>query len=159
AAAHAWAAGRDSGLAARIALAIEPLLVHRGPARELEALLDAALAGDLPKTLRARALRARGAARRVLGDLRASCTDLEAAREAASGLPYEVAQVLAPLGDVQRSLGRHEEAAATLDEALAAACALGDRELVGSAQRALGSFYLDRNRVREAIAPLEGACA
>src|SRR5262249_47469397 len=121
AAAHAWALVHDRPLAARIALALEPLLLHRGPARDLDAMLGAALGPDLPDALRSKVLRARGVARRVLGDMRAACTYLEAAREAAAGSPREEAEVLAPLGDVLRSLGRHEAASACLEEALARA--------------------------------------
>jgi len=153
-AAHSAALESDHQLATRAALVLEDPLVRGGPLDELERILSRSLdAGEkIARRLRARALRARGSARRIQGRLNEAREDLLAALELARGLPDErlEAVALGNLGAVDHESGRLGAAAERFGQALELFAETGNRSLEGIYRANLARAAHDLGRKAEA---------
>ncbi|WP_437333351.1 ATP-binding protein [Sorangium sp. So ce394] len=151
--------------ALRALSAIEPVLSTRGPFGAQIELLDRALAAAeaLAADLRvvARALAARGRARRLRGQAEAALEDLERARAQAAALGEAtlLSGILADLGVLHHGRRDMERARDHYEQALALHRALGDRRAEGRALGNLGALHHDERREAEAAAYYERAIA
>lgn len=145
-------------MALRGVLALEPILATRGPHEVLLDLLDQALEPaeivGVPYALRARALEARGRARRARHDLSESLIDLKDALQCARGAHDKLleARSLANIGTHYLNMDQGDLAEQLYHEALLLLDELGERRVYG---RALGFFGLlahKRGLIDEAIA-------
>ncbi|WP_437965773.1 tetratricopeptide repeat protein [Sorangium sp. So ce260] len=151
--------------ALRALSAIEPVLSTRGPFGAQLELLDRALAAAEalaadPRVV-ARALAARGRARRLRGQTDAALEDLERARAqaAALGAGALLSGILADLGVLHHGRREMERARDHYEQALALHRALGDRRAEGRALGNLGALHHDERREGEAAAYYERAIA
>ncbi|WP_441291469.1 ATP-binding protein [Sorangium sp. KYC3313] len=158
-----------SGAAAERALralgAIEPVLSTRGPFGAQLELLDRALAAAEalaadPRVV-ARALAARGRARRLRGQAEAALEDLERARAQAAALGAEalLSGIVTDLGVLHHGRRDMERARDHYAQALALHRALGDRRAEGRVLGNLGALHHDERREGEAAAYYEQAIA
>ncbi|MGK4001617.1 tetratricopeptide repeat protein [Sorangium sp. So ce1036] len=151
--------------ALRALCAIEPVLSTRGPFGAQLELLDRALAAaeELPADpgVVARALAARGRARRLRGQAEAALADLERARAQAAALGAEalLSGILADLGVLHHGRREMERARDHYEQALALHRALGDRRAEGRVLGNLGALHHDERREEEAAAYYERAIA
>ncbi|WP_437525051.1 tetratricopeptide repeat protein [Sorangium sp. So ce726] len=151
--------------ALRALCAIEPVLSTRGPFGAQLELLDRALAAAEalaadPRVM-ARALAARGRARRLRGQADAALEDLERARAqaAALGAAALLSGILADLGVLHHGRRDMERARDHYAQALALHRALGDRRAEGRVLGNLGALHHDERREGEAAAYYEQAIA
>ncbi|WP_437314998.1 ATP-binding protein [Sorangium sp. So ce385] len=151
--------------ALRALSAIEPVLSTRGPFGAQLELLDRALAAAEalaadPRVV-ARALAARGRARRLRGQAEAALEDLERARAQAAALGEAalLSGILADLGVLHHGRREMERARDHYEQALALHRALGDRRAEGRALGNLGALHHDERREAEAAAYYERAIA
>lgn len=151
--------------ALRALCAIEPVLSTRGPFGAQLELLDRALAAAEalaaePRVV-ARALAARGRARRLRGQAEAALEDLERARAQAAALGAEalLSGILADLGVLHHGRRDMERARDHYAQALALHRALGDRRAEGRVLGNLGALHHDERREAEAAAYYEHAIA
>ncbi|WP_437935764.1 ATP-binding protein [Sorangium sp. So ce341] len=151
--------------ALRALSAIEPVLSTRGPFGAQLELLDRALAAAEalaadPRVV-ARALAARGRARRLRGQAEAALEDLERARAQAAALDEAalLSGILADLGVLHHGRRDMERARDHYEQALALHRALGDRRAEGRALGNLGALHHDERREAEAAAYYERAIA
>ncbi|AGP40209.1 ATP-binding protein [Sorangium cellulosum] len=151
--------------ALRALSAIEPVLSTRGPFGAQLELLDRALAAAEalaadPRVV-ARALAARGRARRLRGQAEAALEDLERARAQAAALDEAalLSGILADLGVLHHGRRDMERARGHYEQALALHRALGDRRAEGRALGNLGALHHDERREAEAAAYYERAIA
>ncbi|WP_437809591.1 ATP-binding protein [Sorangium sp. So ce1078] len=151
--------------ALRALSAIEPVLSTRGPFGAQLELLDRALAAAEalaadPRVV-ARALAARGRARRLRGQTDAALDDLERARAQAAALGAEalLSGILADLGVLHHGRREMERARDHYEQAIALHRALGDRRAEGRALGNLGALHHDERREGEAAAYYERAIA
>ncbi|WP_437722270.1 ATP-binding protein [Sorangium sp. So ce861] len=165
AAAEAAAPRAAAERALRALSAIEPVLSTRGPFGAQLELLDRALAAAEalaadPRVV-ARALAARGRARRLRGQAEAALEDLERARAQAAALGEAalLSGILADLGVLHHGRRDMERARDHYEQALALHRALGDRRAEGRALGNLGALHHDERREAEAAAYYERAIA
>ncbi|WP_437710650.1 tetratricopeptide repeat protein [Sorangium sp. So ce448] len=151
--------------ALRALCAVEPVLSTRGPFGAQLELLDRALAAAEalaadPRVV-ARALAARGRARRLRGQAEAALEDLERARAQAAALDAEalLSGILADLGVLHHGRRDMERARDHYAQALALHRALGDRRAEGRVLGNLGALHHDERREGEAAAYYEQAIA
>ncbi|WP_437852443.1 ATP-binding protein [Sorangium sp. So ce363] len=151
--------------ALRALCAIEPVLSTRGPFGAQLELLDRALAAAEalaadPRVV-ARALAARGRARRLRGQAEAALEDLERARAQAAALGAEalLSGILADLGVLHHGRRDMERARDHYAQALALHRARGDRRAEGRVLGNLGALHHDERREGEAAAYYEQAIA
>ncbi|WP_437606819.1 tetratricopeptide repeat protein [Sorangium sp. So ce834] len=151
--------------ALRALSAIEPVLSTRGPFGAQLELLDRALAAAealaADPGVAARALAARGRARRLRGQAEAALDDLERARAQAAALGEAalLSGILADLGVLHHGRREMERARDHYEQALALHRALGDRRAEGRALGNLGALHHDERREAEAAAYYERAIA
>ncbi|WP_437502612.1 ATP-binding protein [Sorangium sp. So ce1099] len=167
AAAGAQGAGRRAAVerALRALCAVEPVLSTRGPFGAQLELLDRALAAAeqlaADPLVVARALAARGRARRLRGQAAAALEDLGRARAQAAALGAEalLSGIVADLGVLHHGRREMERAREHYEQALALHRALGDRRAEGRALGNLGALHHDERREAEAAGYYERAIA
>ncbi|WP_437620425.1 ATP-binding protein [Sorangium sp. So ce1151] len=167
AAAGPQGAGRRAAAerALRALCAVEPVLSTRGPFGAQLELLDRALAAAeqlaAAPLVVARALAARGRARRLRGQAEAALEDLGRARAQAAALGAEalLSGIVADLGVLHHGRREMERAREHYEQALALHRALGDRRAEGRALGNLGALHHDERREGEAAGYYERAIA
>ncbi|MGK3959238.1 tetratricopeptide repeat protein [Sorangium sp. So ce118] len=163
----AQGAGRRAAAerALRALCAVEPVLSTRGPFGAQLEPLDRALAAAeqlaADPLVVARALAARGRARRLRGQAEAALEDLGRARGQAAALGAEalLSGIVADLGVLHHGRREMERAREHYEQALALHRALGDRRAEGRALGNLGALHHDERREGEAAAYYERAIA
>ncbi|XXY53422.1 tetratricopeptide repeat protein [Sorangium sp. So ce269] len=163
----AQGAGRRAAAerALRALCAVEPVLSTRGPFGAQLELLDRALAAAeqlaADPLIVARALAARGRARRLRGQADAALEDLGRARAQAAALGAEalLSGIVADLGVLHHGRREMERAREHYEQALALHRALGDRRAEGRALGNLGALHHDERREGEAAGYYERAIA
>ncbi|WP_437829374.1 ATP-binding protein [Sorangium sp. So ce1153] len=163
----AAAAGRRAAAerALRALCAVEPVLSTRGPFGAQLEPLDRALAAAeqlaADPLVVARALAARGRARRLRGQAEAALEDLGRARAQAAALGAEalLSGIVADLGVLHHGRREMERAREHYEQALALHRALGDRRAEGRALGNLGALHHDERREGEAAGYYERAIA
>ena len=149
--------------AVRALLAVDPLLVTRGPfglhVELLERAIEASEGGDA--LLVARAVAARGRARHLGGNDAAAIDDLGAARDRAAALGDAAieASALTDLGVIHHRRREVDEARACYEAALARRSARGDQRAEGRLLGNLGALHHDERRFDEAKRHYERAIA
>ncbi|XYH95650.1 ATP-binding protein [Sorangium sp. So ce1128] len=151
--------------ALRALCAVEPVLSTRGPFGAQLEPLDRALAAAeqlaADPLVVARALAARGRARRLRGQAEAALEDLGRARAQAAALGAEalLSGIVADLGVLHHGRREMERAREHYEQALALHRALGDRRAEGRALGNLGALHHDERREGEAAGYYERAIA
>ncbi|WP_437753724.1 ATP-binding protein [Sorangium sp. So ce1389] len=151
--------------ALRALCAVEPVLSTRGPFGAQLEPLDRALAAAeqlaADPLVVARALAARGRARRLRGQAEAALEDLGRARAQAAALGAEalLSGIVADLGVLHHGRREMERAREHYEQALALHRALGDRRAEGRALGNLGALHHDERREGEAASYYERAIA
>ncbi|MGK3985776.1 tetratricopeptide repeat protein [Sorangium sp. So ce136] len=151
--------------ALRALCAVEPVLSTRGPFGAQLEPLDRALAAAeqlaADPLVMARALAARGRARRLRGQAEAALEDLGRARAQAAALGAEalLSGIVADLGVLHHGRREMERAREHYEQALALHRALGDRRAEGRALGNLGALHHDERREGEAAGYYERAIA
>ena len=157
------AAARHPGpMMARAALALATLLAISGPASAgvevLDRALEADVAGDDDRVVRARLLVARGDALRAVGRLTdargALIQAAETARDLGDSLQIQLvgAEAARVLGSVERALGSVKEALAHKEMALATYRRIGDRPRAGICLGEIGAVHQSEGRLADAKA-------
>ncbi len=154
----------DVDLALRALFAMWPLVATQGPAGRFIELANAVLERadvvlDADPVHQARALAARAAARRNVGDLDGALADALRGESVAGRWSDAVGRGFCLLmeGLVRREMGDLDRAAAALEQARDALASAGESGHAAVAQGALGIVLMDQARLDEARASLEAA--